>query len=134
MTEGAGGPPRDQLPAAGTSAPLDRVGDEQRSGSIAGIAVVLGFSLSFTAAFSQEGEAPWSWRTLLVIAVATGGIVAQLRAFMRVFALPNISLAEHAHATALFRRGVIAVLVAMACTRWRRCCATSAWWPGLASR
>ena len=118
MTEGAAGPPNNRGEPAAPAAPsvpsADRLSDEQRNGSIAGIAVVLGFSLTFTAAWSQEGDDPWSWRALFVVAVAAGGIAAQLRAFMRVFALPSLPLAEHARATALFRCGVITVLGAFA--------------------
>src|SRR5262245_38041505 len=98
---------------AGGSDLSHRIGDEQRNGSIAAIALVLGFSLSFTAAWGLDDE-PWSWRDLVVAAVAAGGIMCQLSAFMRVFALPNLSIDAHTRATAVFRFGVIAVLVAYA--------------------
>jgi hypothetical protein len=91
----------------------ERIGDQQRNGSIAAIALVLGFSLSFTATWSQNDE-PWTLRALAVVAVAGAGILCQLSAFMRLLALPNLSVAAHAGVTTLFRSGLIAVLAAYA--------------------
>jgi len=86
--------------------------DEQRNGSIAGIALLLGFSLSFTATWSQAGEQPWQLRGLVTFALAAAGITYQLRALLAIFSLPNISVDAHRRAASLFLRGVAAVLVA----------------------
>src|SRR5262245_53248602 len=86
--------------------------DEQRNGSIAGIALLLGFSLSFTAAWSQTGEQPWQLRGFVTFALAAAGITYQLRALLAIFTLPNISVVAHRRAASLFMRGVAAVLVA----------------------
>jgi hypothetical protein len=85
------------------------VSDTQRNGSIAGIAVVLGFSLQFTATWS-EGSDPWRYRSLIVMAVVTAGVVLQLRALFRVFTLPVLAEEEHRRAGMQFFRGVAAVL------------------------
>ena len=85
--------------------------DEQRNGSIAGIALLLGFSLSFTAAWSQGGD-PWKVQGLVTFALAAAGIAYQLRALLVIFTLPNISVVAHRRAASLFLRGIAAVLVA----------------------
>ena len=85
--------------------------DEQRNGSIAGIALLLGFSLSFTAAWSQGGD-PWRVQGLVTFALAAAGITYQLKALLTIFALPNISVVAHRRAASLFLRGVAAVLIA----------------------
>jgi hypothetical protein len=90
--------------------PTKTVSDTQRNGSIAGIAILLGFSLSFTAAWSQ-GDAPWAYRGLLVLAIVAAGIVMQLQALFRVLGLPVLSLDEHKLAIALFFKGVAVVLL-----------------------
>jgi len=87
--------------------------DTQRNGSIAAFAIVLGFSLTFTATWSQ-GDAPWAYRGLLTLAVVVAGIVMQLRALFRVLALPPLSCAEHSRGTALFIKGVSTVLLGFA--------------------
>ena len=90
-----------------------RISDEQRNGSIGAIAIVLGFSLTFTAEWTQGDEA-WSARALVVLAVAAFGIVNQLRALLGMFSLPVVSLAEHQRITARFRWGVSTVLAGYA--------------------
>jgi hypothetical protein len=85
--------------------------DEQRNGSIAGIALLLGFSLSFTATWT-EGDEPWRLRSLITFALAAVGIALQLRSLLVIFSLPNISVESHRRATGLFLRGVVAILVA----------------------
>ena len=87
------------------------VSDTQRNGSIAGIALLLGFSLTFTATWSQ-GDDPWSYRGVIVFAVAAGGIASQLRSLFEIFSLPNIPIEAHRRAALLFFWGVIAVLAA----------------------
>ena len=90
--------------------PAETVTDTQRNGSIAGIALLLGFSLSFTATWSQ-GDAPWAYRALVVLAIVAAGIALQLRALFRVLALPVLTPDEHRRVIALFFRGVAAVLM-----------------------
>jgi hypothetical protein len=87
------------------------VSDEQRNGSIAGIALLLGFSLSFTATWSQ-GDDPWSPRGLFVFAIAAFGIAFQLRALFAIFSVPNIPVEAHRRAASRFLAGVVAVLSA----------------------
>jgi hypothetical protein len=95
-------------PRAGLAEPV--ITDEQRNGSIAGIALLLGFSLSFTAAWTQ-GSDPWTARSPVTFAIAVIGNVLQLRALLMIFSLPNISVAAHRRAGALFLSGVVTVLV-----------------------
>ena len=83
--------------------------DEQRNGSISAIAIVLGFSLSFTGSWSQEDN-PWSVRSLLVMSIAIAGIVLQLRALFGLVALPVVTLPQHRSITAGFRLGIGTVL------------------------
>src|SRR5262245_23598277 len=87
------------------------ISDEQRNGSIAGIALLLGFSLSFTATWTQGGE-PWQVQGLVTFALAAAGIAYQLRTLLTIFTLPNISVVAHRRAASLFLRGVAAVLIA----------------------
>ena len=90
-----------------------RISDEQRNGSIGAIAIVLGFSLTFTAEWTQGDEA-WNARALVVLGIAAVGIVNQLRALLGIFSLPVVSLAEHRRITGRFRWGVSTVLAGYA--------------------
>jgi hypothetical protein len=89
------------------------VSDTQRNGSIAGIAVVLGFSLNFTATWSQ-GPEPWSYRAIPIMVVAAVGIVLQLSALLRVLSIPVLTGDQHRGAGAKFFWGVVLVLLAFA--------------------
>ena len=95
----------------GSVMPPETVSDTQRNGSIAGIAILLGFSLQFTATWTQGGD-PWTVRSLVVFAIVIVGIASQLRALFTIISLPNISIDAHRLAAAWFLRGVIAVMVA----------------------
>src|SRR5262245_897004 len=106
------GPEAERWPGAESApTPPSFVSDTQRNGSIAGIALLLGFSLTFTATWSH-GDDPWSYRGVIVFAVAAGGIASQLRALFEIFSLPNILIEAHRRATLQFFWGVIAVLAA----------------------
>jgi hypothetical protein len=87
------------------------ISDQQRNGSISGVAIVLGFSLNFTGTWTQ-GPSPWSLQTLLVMAFAVPGIVLQLRALFELVSLPVVNLAQHRTIAARFRLGIGVVLLA----------------------
>ena len=95
------------------SAQLDGgvVTETQRNGSITGMGIVLGFSLTFTGQWSLT---PGSWRVLpaLAMGVACLGIALQLFALFRVLSLPLASLERHREALKNFAVGVGFVLAA----------------------
>lgn len=98
----------------GTLDPTSRaLSDTQRNGSITGIGIVLGFSLSFIA---QWAFAPGEWRyvSLVVLAIAGTGIVFQLRALFKVLDLPILSVDVHRVVSLRFVRGVALVLAGYA--------------------
>lgn len=87
------------------------ISDEQRNGTISAIAIVLGFSLTFTGTWTQ-GDNPWSFQSLSVMVLATPGIVLQLQALFGLMRLPVVNLTEHRGITARFRLGICVVLFA----------------------
>jgi len=87
--------------------------DEQRSGSLTGIGILLGFSLTFTGQWSI-GSGKWIWRSAIAVLVAGVGIVIQLSALFAILGLPQLSVEAHQNAVGRFRFGVILMLVAFA--------------------
>ena len=87
--------------------------DTQRNGTMTGMAVVLGFSLSFTATWTQ-GKDPWRWRGVPVLVLAVIGVALQVSALFSALSLPPLSVSAHRRATQGFRLGVISVLAAYA--------------------
>ncbi len=87
------------------------ISDEQRNGTISAIAIVLGFSLTFTGTWTQ-GDNPWSVQSLSVMVLAAPGIVLQLQALFGLMQLPVVNLTEHRGITARFRLGICVVLFA----------------------
>jgi len=85
--------------------------DTQRNGSITGIGILLGFSLTFVAQWSL-GSGKWTWYAALVLLVALCGIVMQLQALFAVFALPSVSTKAHGRAMRGFKLGVVLMLAA----------------------
>ena len=102
-------PPPGAAPQHSVDTPKAFVSDTQRNGSIAGIAVVLGFSLTFTATWT-EGSDPWTYSSLAIMLVVAIGIAHLLAALFKVFSLPVISVESHERTRILFFRGVIGVL------------------------
>ena len=90
-----------------------RLTDEQRSGSLTGIGILLGFSLTFTGQWSI-GSGKWIWRSAIAVLVAGVGIVIQLSALFAILGLPQLSVEAHQNAVGRFRFGVILMLVAFA--------------------
>ena len=101
------------LPTFGLAAVSTTITDTQRNGSIAAFAIMLGFSLSFTGTWSQ-GDEPWAYRGLLTLSVVVAGIIMQLRALLRILALPPLTCADHSRTAALFIKGVAIVLLGFA--------------------
>lgn len=85
--------------------------DTQRNGSITGIGILLGFSLTFTGQWSL-GPGHWTWNSAAVLVVAICGIVMQLRALFAMFALPPLSMEAHGRAVHGFKLGVALMLAA----------------------
>jgi hypothetical protein len=120
---------REQVPeqlGANSSAKADAaatpIEDAQRNGTLTGLAVVLGFSLAFTANWTQGSDA-WIKRGAVVFGVASLGIAVQVWSLFRVLKLrpgmldekPRpISVAAHGSAVRWFACGVVVVLLAYA--------------------
>jgi hypothetical protein len=85
--------------------------DAQRNGSITGIGIVLGFSLTFTGQWSL-GAGAWRWYSAAALGVAVCGIVMQLRALFTMFELPSVTTEVHGRAVRGFKLGVVLMLVA----------------------
>lgn len=83
--------------------------DTQRNGSITGIGIVLGFSLTFCGQWSLGSET-WHYWSVLPLGFALPGILLQLRALFRVLSLPMITLDDHKSMGKLFLWGVMLVL------------------------
>ncbi|GEM_PF-2803110 len=89
---------------------MDTLSDTQRNGSITGIGIVLGFSLTFASRWSLGSEF-WRYLSVLPLAVALPGIVLQLIAFFRVFSLPTVTVNSHKSIGKLFLWGVALILL-----------------------
>lgn len=76
------------------SKPTDPITEAERSGSITGIGIVLGFSLGFV---SQWSLTPGQWRygQLLALGVVVLGIYAELYALLGVLRLPLVTMGFH---------------------------------------
>jgi hypothetical protein len=91
--------------------PKTPVTDTQRNGSITGVGIVLGFSLTFS---GQWTFAPGAWRLAqaLALCVAVVGIIFQIRALFGLLSLPPVLAADHAKSIRKFFIGVGFVLAA----------------------
>jgi hypothetical protein len=87
------------------------VADTQRSGSLTGMGILLGFSLTFIGQWSI-GPGSWSWYSAAVVLIAGVGIYQQLRALFAVLWLPPLSVEAHKTAVRRFRIGVTLTLLA----------------------
>ncbi len=88
----------------------DVITDTQRNGSITGIGIVLGFSLTFASQWSLGSE-PWQYLSIIPIIIALLGIIVQLIALFKILSLPMVSVAAHKSITKSFFRGMTLVLL-----------------------
>jgi hypothetical protein len=100
-------------PASSDSNPIaiatEKITDTQRNGSITGIGIVLGFSLTFAGQWSLGSE-PWHYFSIIAIIIALPGIIAQLIALLKILSLPMVTVDDHKSLTKLFFRGMALVL------------------------
>lgn len=87
--------------------------DTQRSGSITGVGIVLGFSLTFLWQFSTAPD-PWTLRGVFPLIAILIGIALQMRALFGVLGLPPLSVRRHKTVLAIFLAGVGFVLTGLA--------------------
>lgn len=88
-----------------------QVTDTQRNGSITGIGIVLGFSLTFTGQWSL-GSGKWHVAQAVAMGVALTGIILQISALLGGLDLPPSSVKLHSGTIRKFKCGVILVLLA----------------------
>jgi hypothetical protein len=87
--------------------------EAQRNGSITGIGIVLGFSLTFSGQWSL-GSGKWMPAQALAIGVYGVGILLQLLALLRVLPLPVVCHSQHKGAIKTFVIGITFVLIGFA--------------------
>jgi hypothetical protein len=87
--------------------------EAQRNGSITGIGIVLGFSLTFSGQWSM-GSGKWVPAQAIAIGVYGFGILLQLYALWCVLPLPPALHSQHRQAINTFFVGVALVLIGLA--------------------
>ena len=86
------------------------ISDTQRSGSITGIGIVLGFSLAFIAQWSLL-PGPWQILQFIALLISIFGVVLQLLALIQVLYLAPVSLGTHNRMIKRFVYGVCSMLL-----------------------
>ena len=84
--------------------------DTQRSGSITGIGIVLGFSLAFISQWSFQRESLQVFQ-LVSLGLSCAGVVAQLFAFFQVLKLPVTTIGAHKYIIDIFIIGTVLVFL-----------------------
>jgi hypothetical protein len=84
--------------------------DTQRSGSITGIGIVLGFSLGFISQWSFQRDSLQLFQ-VLALCFSCLGVGVQLIAFFGILKLPVTSIGAHKYIIYTFALGVVCVLL-----------------------
>jgi hypothetical protein len=85
--------------------------DTQRNGSITGVGIVLGFSLTFTGQWTFA-QGAWRLSQALALCVAVVGIIFQIRALFGLLSIPPVQVEQHQEAVKKFFIGVGFVMTA----------------------